>query len=370
MKRIYYILFISIMLFSCEKPISDFQSENFIKFFGSGYESEGSDVIELSAGGYVITGYDKTNDGSLQVFAAKLDQNGNEIWSKTYKVGTGNSKGKVVKEVSDGLLIAGEYTIPTGDYYGPYYYVLKTDLDGNEIWRNTFFNDTKDIITVNDMVVSGSNIYVAGYSYKSNSTVTEYFVAKLDISGNTVWEKYYPFNNLSAKFLRIFAKDENLIATGYANEISIITLLQESGNPVNSVYFQGASSLGDALIVGDEMFVLYQSNTSTVLMNLDSNYNINWPVDLNISNGRSIAYNEDGSLMICGNNSAGQFGFTKVLPGGTIDSNTSFKTFQGTAEKIISTKDKGLIIIGTTNSTYGTNIQLIKTDKDYFMLKN
>jgi hypothetical protein len=47
----------------------------------------------------------------------------------------------------------------------------------------------------------------------------------------------------------------------------------------------------------------------------------------------------------------------------------SFRTFQGTISRIIQTKDKGLILVGTTNPTFGANVQLIKTDMDLFLLK-
>src|SRR3989339_794940 len=79
MKRNYYVYILAVMLFSCEKPIYEFQSHNFIKYFGSGYESKGNDVIEISDASYVLTGYDKVNGFDYQVFAAKVDKNGNMI---------------------------------------------------------------------------------------------------------------------------------------------------------------------------------------------------------------------------------------------------------------------------------------------------
>ena len=66
MKKIYYIILFTSILFSCEKSISDFQSKNFVKFFGSGNESKGNDVIELSGGGYLVVGSDLVNSTDYQ----------------------------------------------------------------------------------------------------------------------------------------------------------------------------------------------------------------------------------------------------------------------------------------------------------------
>lgn len=366
------------MLISCEKPISEFQSKNFIKFFGSGFESKGNDVVELSDGGYVITGYDKVNASNQQIFAAKVDKNGNLIWSNTYGKSAAKEEGKIVKEVSDGFLIAGIST-PTSSSI-THSFIMKVNTYGDSLWYKEFRDSTYSIV-VNDILVTNSNIYIAGQSYKSDVSKTDFYRAKLDTSGKFIYGKS-SFLASNSSYKRIFQQQDNnllLIGThGVNNVISMVTVDQSTMNetsPINTV--TPNETAADAILNGDKLYLLINNSQSGLkLSKLNSGYIEEWQTET-ISSvvGKSVAYNEDGTLMICGE-SIDDLGnplinFIKVNADGSVYYGQQFyRTFYGTIGRVMQTKDKGLILVGTTNSTYGTNVQLIKTDKDYFMLKN
>ncbi|RPH30584.1 MAG: hypothetical protein EHM93_15535 [Bacteroidales bacterium] len=374
MKRIYYLIVFAIALISCEKPISEFQSENFIKFFGSGYESKGNDVIELVDGGYVITGYDKQSTLDNQIFVAKVDKNGNLAWRKT-SFGKSDIKeeGKVVKEVSDGFLIAGT-SARSGITHS---LILKISLDGDSLWYKEF-SDADYNITVNDIVTADNNIYVAGYSDASKIGSTDYYISKLDNLGETVWEKSFSIGKNSS-FRKIFIREGNLLAVGkdgIENRISIVSISQSTGIPSEAVYLDEQNEkAADASLVDNQLYVLSAEGTSsTKLSKLDSNYE--WVWDYKSSSpiiAKAFTYQVDGSLMVCGETIVegnSLLHFIKINPDGTLYKDEGyFKTFGGNVERIIETRDNGLIMVGSTTPTYGMNIQLIKTDKDYFMLK-
>lgn len=377
MKRIYYILFLATALISCEKPISEFQSKNFIKFFGSGYESRGNDVIELSGGGYLLAGYDKLNGTDQQIFVAKVDENGNLIWSKTYGNSDNWEEGKIVKEVSDGFLIAGISKTNSGAGI-IHSFIMKTSFDGDSLWYKEFGDPTYNIV-VNDIAVNDNNIFVTGQSNKLDANITEFYSAKLDNSGTRVWE-FSNFPKTNSFFKRIFIQgDDNLLLIGYygvSKVISIVSVLQSNGNAItteNTTVLD--ESIGDAYFADDQLYLLKNTQSGSCLTKLNAGFGQVWLSEtFNSVLGRSIAYNDDGTLMVCGDIDEGglsKIKFIKVNADGTVYMNVDyFKTFLGTARKIIQTKDKGLILVGSTNATYGINVQLIKTDKDYFMLKN
>jgi len=363
------------MLFSCEKPISEFQSQNFIKFFGSGYESKGNDVIELSDGGYVITGYDKANGSNSQIFAAKVDKNGNLIWSNTFGEMNVQKEGKVVKEVSDGFLIAGTSLGSSGITHS---FILKTNAYGDSLWYKEF-GDPSYSIVVNDFVVSSSNIFVAGQSDKTAVNKTDFYKAKLDLSGVLIYDKS-SYTGTNSSYKRIFLQQgDNLLLIGTLNDnvISIVPVVQSTmneNNPYNTVIANETAA--DASLNGDQIYLLINNSiqSSFKVSKLNLSYSEEWHTE-SISSivGKSVAYNDDGTLTICGESileGNSIINFIKVnADGSTYYGQQYFRTFQGTVGRVIQTKDKGLIMVGTTNETYGKNVQLIKTDKNYFMLK-
>ena len=373
MKRIYYILFIATLLFSCEKPISEFQAENFIKFFGSGYESKGNDVIELSDGGYLITGYDKLSDQTgtyQQVIVVKVDKNGNQVWNKTYGQVKNTCEGKVVKEVSDGYLIAGT-SINVGITHS---FILKTDFEGIQIFYKEF-GESSYSITLTDIVVKDNNVFVAGYSDATKVGSKEYYAAKLNVVAEDFFGK--PFDPASnTLYKKIFINDDQLMFLGGDdNKITMTDYNYDLG--IRNSYILGSSGeqFVDASLNSNQLYILSTGSSSQIkLSKLNSDKSEVWSY---VSTGpiiaKSLACQEDGSLMICGEErvdaSTTLIHFVKINADGTLFNDEQyFKTIGGNIGRIIETKDKGLIIIGSTNPVYGRNIQLIKTDKDYFML--
>jgi hypothetical protein len=376
MKRSYFIFFLATLLISCEKPISDFQSKNFIKFFGSGFESKGNDVIELSDGGYVFTGYDKINVSDQQIFAGKVDKNGNLIWSNTYGKNNAKAEGKIVKATSDGFLIAGT-SIPTSSSITRSF-IMKVNTYGDSLWYKEIDDSTYSIV-VNDILVTSSNIYVAGQSYKSNASKSDYYRAKLNTSGELLYGKS-SFLASNSSYKRIFQQQDNnllLVGTfGESNLISIVPIDQNTMNetsPTNTV--TPGETAADATLNGDKLYLLINKNqTSLKLSKLNSGYIEEWQTEtINSITGKSVVYNVDGTLMI-GGESVDDLGnslinFIKINSDGSVYNGQTYRTFLGTIGRLIQTSDNGLIMVGTTNETYGKNVQLIKTDKDYFMLK-
>ncbi len=376
MKRIFYILILSAFIFSCEKPISEFQSRNFIKFFGSGFESKGNDVIELSDETYFFTGYDNVKGTDYQIFAAKVDKNGNQVWSKTFGIYGIREEGKIVKELSDGLLIAGTSLGSSGITHS---FIMKTDVYGDSLWYKEF-GDASISIVVNDITLNESSIFVAGQAVYAGNTKTDYYGAKLDLSGDKVWNVVTFFRNTNSTFKKIFLEGENILFIGTdGNENiykrSIVTCKQSDGL---SLDFENSETVNeivaDASLVEDQLFILTNVQDSMQLSKLNSSHIEEWKTEM-ISpvTGKTFVYNEDGTLLIFAETA--EDGTTlintiKVDAGGSTEYGAqSFRTFPGTIGKAIQTNDKGVIFVGTTNPTFGANVQLVKTDKDLFLLK-
>ncbi len=218
MKRVYYIILISIILISCEKTIFLFQSQNFIKYFGSGYESKGFDVIQISDG-YVFTGYDKMSNDNYQTFVCKVDNNGNINWTTLW----GNSsrdEGKIIKSVADGFLVAGT----TYDGSTTHSFLLKLSSTGDTIWSKKYGGSNSNFI-VNDILLTQDKIYLVGQYDLLKTNNYQYYFSDLNYNdGSFIRERYNPQPGFSSNYTKGFIKSDVILLIGNkSNQVMLFT---------------------------------------------------------------------------------------------------------------------------------------------------
>ncbi|MDA3884498.1 MAG: fibronectin type III domain-containing protein [Candidatus Delongbacteria bacterium] len=112
------------------------------QYGGSGlYIDVGNDVIQTNDGGYFIVGYSNisgTSDGLL----LKLNSVGDQVFSKSYG-GAGEDIINSISWISDEEFIMVGETNSMG--YGGYdAWLIKVDQNGNEIWEKTYFTTEND----------------------------------------------------------------------------------------------------------------------------------------------------------------------------------------------------------------------------------
>ncbi len=179
-------------------------------------ETVGRSVQQTSDGGYIIVGayhssklHNRTSssdheffgyDKGDEVYLVKTDASGNMQWNKTfgeYWQEIGNS----VRQTSDG----GYFIVGTTDSFGTSpcsaeelgqsapedVYLIKTDANGNEVWKKTFGG------AYNDMAFSGQQTSDGGYivagltASLSGNGVEDVYLLKIDANGNKMWEKAF-----------------------------------------------------------------------------------------------------------------------------------------------------------------------------------
>lgn len=152
-------------------------------------EADVSSVVATSDGGFVIAGsyrFDHNSGTSfVEAWLAKIDENGNLVWQRSY---AGEGKGDQaysVSQTSDGGLVLAGFTTSYGDSYAAIW-VLRLDAQGGIIWQKAygggglnFFDQAYSVAQLSD----GSFI-VGGSSSKA-------VVLKLDSQGNVVWSRGY-----------------------------------------------------------------------------------------------------------------------------------------------------------------------------------
>ena len=157
--------------------------------FGGFYKDYGSSVQQTTDRGYIIVGSSYNGlsytNPNPDVYLIKTDVNGNELWTKKFgeKVGyiyNNYDEGRSVQQTSDGgYIICGQTNSFSNDYD---VYLIKTDLNGDSLWTKTF----------------GGTSYDDGYSVQQTSDggyiITgrgDFQLIKTDMNGNSLWTKTF-----------------------------------------------------------------------------------------------------------------------------------------------------------------------------------
>lgn len=147
------------------------------------------DVVRSGDGGFIVVGQSTSFGGGVwDVYLLKMDGMGDRVWEKTYGVSKVDYCRCVTGSGDGGFVVAGS-TYPPGREDTDVY-VLKIDSQGNLVWNVTFGGSSMDMAW--DIVGSGEGGFVvAGESHSSDTGKSEVYLLKIDGDGDRVWEKTY-----------------------------------------------------------------------------------------------------------------------------------------------------------------------------------
>jgi len=279
---------------------------------GGNKDEAGWYVLSIKEGGCLVTGYTVSyGSGESDIWIVKFDENGNEIWNKTFG-GAGAERGKAIQNTPDGYVVVG-----TTNSYGNGYddiWIIKLDTNGNEIWNKTFGgpdNDTGRSITLND------DMYVIlGETWSYGSGKSDFWLIKTDSQGNEIWNKTYGGSEEDQGRSMVYTDDGYVLSGGtksYGNEDEDMWILKvdEEGNELWNNTFGETERIeycnqiiqvenGSFVLVGHSLSKNYSSLDSMVVKannqgQLEWIKNIQENVDTGLS---SIALTDEGYLGI------------------------------------------------------------------------
>lgn len=181
---------------------------------GGGIDELGNAVLSGSDGGFVIGGTRIENGVSTGLMIA-TDKAGEVIWEalssldSTEIIAIANSR-------DGGFIATGRKFREDGKHD---IFVVKTDALGQENWISILGGNDVDVSTGVVALPDGSSV-ISGFSHSGTSSFDAY-LAKLDDSGNTVWEKRYGEDTAEEQALSIsILTDGNLLVCGLKNDQS------------------------------------------------------------------------------------------------------------------------------------------------------
>lgn len=178
-------------------------------FKGNNYTS-GFDIIKTADQNYMIAGTTMSSgDTSKDIYLLKIDSEGNELWSHTYG-GALNDIASSIVEVSDGSYIVCSGSTAEGELYGEVK-VMKIDGIGEMTWSNTF--EEQGYVSSAVVTVDGS-IYIAGTTNSVERNMQDVMVVKINSSGEKEWMRTFGGTAYDNGFSIIQATNGNLIVSG------------------------------------------------------------------------------------------------------------------------------------------------------------
>lgn len=148
-------------------------------------ENNGNSICLTADGGYAIAG---EKFGKLSVF--KIDGDGNLQWSKFYG-GTQYDVAKSIRQTTDGgfFVVGSTNSFGSGGFD---VYAIKLDIDGNIEWTRTI-GDSEDNIGESGEQTNDGGYILAGFTNvpanNGNPSHTNGHIIKLSANGKLVWSK-------------------------------------------------------------------------------------------------------------------------------------------------------------------------------------
>jgi len=185
-------------------------SPDWIKCLGGTSNEEAQSIEQTSDGGYIVVGYTNSSDGQVtgwhgnsDYWVVKLDASGNISWQKALGGALYDYATSVVQTSDGGYIVAGYAGSKDGDVTGTHWggsdddvWVVKLDATGNITWQKSYGGSSEDhawsIRQASDggYIVAGSTTSGDGnISGKHGADNQDYWVLKLDATGNLAWQK-------------------------------------------------------------------------------------------------------------------------------------------------------------------------------------
>jgi hypothetical protein len=284
------------------------------KTIGGSVTDYASSIIQSSDGGYVVAGYTESFGAGGDIYVVKLDSGGNVIWTKTIG-GSSRDEAESIIQSSDGGYVVAGWTESFGAGAADFY-VVKLDSGGNVQWTKTIggsYDDYAWSITQS----SDGGYAVAGFTYSFGAGSADFYVVKLDSSGNVEWIKTIGGSNYDQAFSIIQSSDGGYAVAGRtwsfgAGSDDIYVVKLDSGGNVIWTKTIGGSSDDEARSIiqsSDGGYVVagytqsFGAGGDIYVVKLDSGGNVIWTKTIGGSSwdlAWSIIQSSDGGYAVAG----------------------------------------------------------------------
>lgn len=247
------------------------------------------DVLELPDKNYLVLG--ATYDSIIQngdICLAKIDTNGVLMWLKKFTHLDYDQPGGMQLTSDNKIIIVGNSSPNPNTTYNNIL-LIKTDINGNLIWRKTF-GDSYDEIYESISLIKNNTEYLLGGRHGYSSSGNDYYdmsIMRTDTAGNMIWQQQYgaPMSNETSGCV-IPTLDSGFVISGTYNNSGALVKVDKNGAqkwfknygfPTDS-YIRSVKQLPDSSLAFIISYTYAPTNNSFTgfLNKADKNGNLIW----------------------------------------------------------------------------------------------
>jgi hypothetical protein len=189
-------------------------------------------IQQTSDEGFIVAGYTQSydcnvfgNHGYYDYWVVKLDSSGDIQWQKCLGGSNIDCASSIQQTSDEGFIVAGTTHSNDGDVSGNHggydYWIVKLDSYGYIQWQKCLGGTNPDL-AYSIQQTSDEGFIVAGYTQSYDCNVFgnhgyyDYWVVKLDSSGDIQWQKCLGGSNIDCASSIQQTSDEGFIVAGYA----------------------------------------------------------------------------------------------------------------------------------------------------------
>jgi CubicO group peptidase (beta-lactamase class C family)/outer membrane protein assembly factor BamB len=191
---------------------------------GEGVET-GQGLLQASDGRLVIVGSASSRDTEGQdIQLLKVDEEGHEIWSRTYSGPLDELAGTILETADGGYLLVGNVVDPSdviGDPGAAGYagekgrsniYLVRTDVDGTELWSQQYESD-ENIMAFSGLLTPDGGALVVGTVLAYPGPDDDIYLLRVDGDGAELWIRVWREGRASG-YQIVETGDGNYLVTG------------------------------------------------------------------------------------------------------------------------------------------------------------
>lgn len=341
------------------------------KNYGGSEDDFAMDLQPTADGGYIMVGGSASengdlnnNNGRIDLWVIKINAFGELQWSKNFG-GSGVEIGTSIQTISDGYILvgctgsAGETGISAG-FGGHEYWVLKLDLDGNLVWEKTYGGKRHD--AAKSIVANGNDEYlIAGNTWSNDGDISnnqghgDAWVIKINNVGTLLWEKTFGGNTPDRLNSLAKTNDGNYIFAGVKSEMDLVSngFFGRYDEQYWVLKFSESGQLLWEQTYGGNKY----DEAFSVEPTMDGGYIIGGSVQSNLDDFSSNAGNLDAWILKT--NGTGTTEWSELYGGA---GNENLKS-------ITETSDGGFLMLGATNSYFIDTIFVNNGFFDWWVVK-
>lgn len=208
------------------------------KTFGANAQDSPSELRVAANGDYLIGGWsrsglngDKTqaSKGFLDFWLVLTDNSGNKIWDKTIGGNDEDVLNDMQKTTDGGYILAGnsrsgissDKSEPSQGSHD--YWVVKIDASGNKLWDKTYGSNGLDMLYAVQQTSDGGYIFggyspgnISGDKTQASRGGDDYWIVKVDAFGSKQWDKTFGGSSNETLTSLIQTSDGGYLLGGYS----------------------------------------------------------------------------------------------------------------------------------------------------------